>query len=100
MVFQGAITADLFVEFMEERVLPFCSLYLGSESVLTLDNILIHKDVHLQQLCDNASILLKFLLLYSPDYNSIKAIFKDIKAWINPSIYFCVVGLNLNLALV
>ena len=63
-------------------MLLFCLLYPKPWLVLILDNTLIYKDVHLQQLCDNAGILLKFLLLYSPDYNLIEAIFKNIKIWI------------------
>ena len=60
-------------------MLLFCSLYPGPQSVLILDNTLIHKDVRLQQLCDDAGALLKFLPPYSPDYNPIEVIFKDIK---------------------
>jgi len=82
IVFQGSITADLFVEFVEERVLPHCSLYPGPWSVLILDNASIHKDARLQQLCNDAGVILKFLPPYSPDYNPIEATFKDLKAWI------------------
>ena len=32
--------------------------------------------------CDKVDVLLKFLLPYSPDYNPIEFIFKDLKAWI------------------
>ena len=82
IVFQGSITADLFVEFVEERVLPCCTPYPGPRSVLILDNASIHKDARLQQLCSDAGVLLKFLLPYSLDYNPIEATFKDLKAWI------------------
>jgi transposase len=80
IIYSGSITADLFVEFVEERVLPHCTLYLKLHSVLILNNALIHKDLRLHQLCNNASVVLKFLLLYSLDYNPIKATFKDLKA--------------------
>jgi len=82
IVFQGSITADLFVEFVEERVLPCCNPYPGPRSVLILDNASIHKDTHLKQLCDEAEVLLLFLPPYSPDINLIEATFKDLKAWI------------------
>jgi transposase len=82
IIHQGAITADLFIEFVEERVLPHCSPYPGPRSVLILDNASIHKNPRLQQLCDNAGVLLKFLPPYSPDYNPIEATFKNLKAWI------------------
>ena len=82
IIFQGAITADLFIEFVEERVLPHCTPYPGPRSILILDNASIHKNPHLQQLCNDAGVLLKFLPPYSPDYNPIEATFKDLKAWI------------------
>ena len=82
IIFQGTTTADLFVEFVEERVLPYCSPYPGPRSVLILDNASIHKNPRLRQLCDEAGVLLKFLPPYSPDYNPIEATFKDLKAWI------------------
>jgi len=67
---------------VEERVLPCCTPYPRPRSVLVLDNALIHKNARLQQLCNDASVLLKFLPPYSPDYNPIEATFKDLKAWI------------------
>jgi transposase len=82
IIYQGSITADLFVEFVEERVLPRCSPYPGPRSILILDNASIHKDPRLQQLCNDAGVVLKFLPPYSPDYNPIEATFKDLKAWI------------------
>ena len=82
IIHQGAITADLFMEFVEERVLPYCSPYPGPRSVLILDNASIHKNPRLRQLCDEAGVLLKFLPPYSPDYNPIEATFKDLKTWI------------------
>ena len=63
-------------------MLPHCSPYPGPRSILILDNASIHKDHRLQQLCNNAGVVLKFLPPYSPDYNPIEATFKDIKAWI------------------
>jgi transposase len=82
IIHQGAITADIFVEFVEEMVLPHCSPYPGPRSVLILDNASIHKDPRLQHLCDEAGVILKFLPPYSPDYNPIEATFGDLKAWI------------------
>jgi transposase len=80
IVFQGSITADLFVEFVEERVLPCCNLYPRPQLVLILDNASIHKDKRLKQLCNEAEVLLLFLPPYSLDFNPIEATFKDLKA--------------------
>jgi len=35
----------------------------------------------LQQLCDNAGVLLEFLPPYSPDFNPIEEAFAEMKAW-------------------
>jgi hypothetical protein len=47
--------------------------------VLILDNVSIYKSVELCCICKEREILLKFLLLYSPDFNPIEATFKDLK---------------------
>ena len=80
IIHQGAITADLFIEFVEERILPYCSPYPGPQSILILNNASIHKSPRLQQLCNDAGVLLKFLPPYSPDYNPIEATFGDLKS--------------------
>ena len=82
IIFQGSITSELFLEFVRERVLPHCSAYLGPHSVLILDNASIHKSAQLRHMCEERGVLLKFLPPYSPDFNPIKATFKDLKAWI------------------
>ena len=35
----------------------------------------------LQQLCDNAGVMLEFLPPYSPDFNPIEEAFAEMKAW-------------------
>jgi transposase len=65
-----------------EQVLPHSSLYLGLRFVLILNNASIYKSERLRELCEQYSVLLRFLLPYSPDFNPIEATFKDIKAWI------------------
>ena len=50
--------------------------------MLILDNVSIYKSTKLCFLYKEKNILLKFLLLYSPDFNPIKNTFKDLKAWI------------------
>ena len=61
-------------------MLPHCSLYPGPRLVLILNNASIYKSTQLQELCEEHGVLLRFLPLYSPDFNPIKATFKDIKA--------------------
>jgi transposase len=50
--------------------------------VLVLDNASIYRSVKLRQMCEGRGVLLKFLLLYSLDFNLIEATFKDLKVWI------------------
>ena len=38
IIFQGSITTELFLEFVRERVLPYCSAYPRPRSGLILDN--------------------------------------------------------------
>jgi len=63
-------------------VLLNCTPYLRPRSIIILDNASIHKLARLQELYKRAGVILKFLLLYSPDFNPIEATFKDLKTWI------------------
>ena len=82
IIFQGAFTSELFKAFVEHKVLPNCTPYLGPRLIIILDNASVYKLKRLQELCDQAGVILEFLLPYSPDLNPIKATFKDLKAWI------------------
>ena len=62
----------MFLEFVEEKVLPYCSIYLGPRLVLILDNASIYKSAKLRSICKERGVLLKFLLLYSLDFNLIE----------------------------
>ena len=82
IVHQGAITTDIFLDFVEHKVLPYCNPRPGPCSVLVLDNASIHKSPRLKELCDAYGVMLEFLPPYSPDFNPIEATFHDLKAWI------------------
>ena len=47
IIFQGALTAALFEDFVEHQVLPNCTPYLGPRSIIVLDNASIHKSARL-----------------------------------------------------
>jgi hypothetical protein len=61
---------------------PSCEAFPGRRSVLVMDNASIHKDVRIKTACQEAGVLLQFLPPYSPDYNPIESMFKDLKAWV------------------
>ena len=82
IIFQGSITTELFLEFVQERVLSYCSAYLGPCLVLILDNASMYKSAKLRSMCKERGVLLKFLPPYSLNFNPIENTFKDLKAWI------------------
>jgi len=81
-IFQGSITAEIFMDFIEHKVLPHCNPRPGPRSVLVLDNASIHKNPRLRELCERYGVALKFLPPYSPDFNPIEPTFHDFKAWL------------------
>jgi transposase len=81
-IFQGSITSEIFLNFVEQKVLPHCNPRPGPRSVLVLDNASIHRNRRLRELCDAYGVALEFLPPYSPDFNPIEATFHDLKAWI------------------
>ena len=60
-------------------MLSYYTLYLGPRLVLILNNMSIYKLTRLQELCEEYSVLLKFLPPYSPDFNPIEATFNNIR---------------------
>jgi len=47
-----------------------------------MDNALFHHLDKIQQMCDDAGVILLYLLLYLPDFNPIKEMFKELKTYI------------------
>jgi len=46
----------------------------GRYSVLVLDNAIIHKSTHLEDICREKGVRLEFLPAYSPDFNPVSTI--------------------------
>jgi transposase len=77
-IFQGSYTKQIFNQFVCTEVLPRMNAYGGDRpprSVLVMDNARIHCSEELQQMCNEAGVLLIYLLPYSPDYNPIEQSF-------------------------
>ena len=79
-VHQGSITADIFNDFVQHKVLPLCNSS-GPRSVLVMDNARIHWSAELEAMCSEAGVLLARLPPYSPDFNPIETSFSILKQW-------------------
>jgi transposase len=82
VMFQGSFNGERFKDFIINYVLPCCTPFPGPRLVLVMDNASIHKTPGVVRACQEASVLLQFLLPYSPDYNPIEESFGDLKSWI------------------
>jgi transposase len=58
------------------------NLFPGPLSVLIIDNASCHGSQELKEMCNEAGVVLDFLPLYLPDFNSIEELFSVLKAWI------------------
>ena len=73
---------EIFLEWIQDELLPHCNLYPESKSIICLDNVNIHIDLRIQHVVEKVGLLLKFLPSYSPDFNPIELLFNVLKAWI------------------
>lgn len=76
---QGSITAEIFEEFLELNVLPYCA---AGYSVIVMDNASIHRSGRVEELCRSFGVDIEYLPPYSPDFNLIEKSFKVLKSWI------------------
>jgi len=66
---EGSMTKELLLEWLEFTVLLKCSAYLGSLSVLVMDNTSIRHDPEILELANHFGVRIEFLPPYSPDLN-------------------------------
>ena len=79
-VYHGGIDGPIFAH-LKEQVLPRCSPFPGPRSVLVMDNCSTHLVPGVQELCDKAGVVIRYLPPYSPDFNPIEELFSVAKAW-------------------
>lgn len=82
LVVEGSVTAAIFEDWLEHRVLPYCEPFPRRRSVIVMDNCSTHHGDRVQQLCDKAGVRLLYLPAYSPDYNPIELSFHLLKQWL------------------
>ena len=82
-IYHESIIQELFNNFVREQILPLITRaeYGDINSVLCLNNASAHKSDELQEMCDEASVILTFLPPYSCDFNPIEISFAVLKQW-------------------
>lgn len=65
LIYYGAITSDIYLNWLEIDVLPKYTAYSGPRSVLIMDNVSIYKGPVIQELCERFGVVLEYLLPYS-----------------------------------
>jgi hypothetical protein len=56
LVFQGSITAEIFEDWMETRILPKCNPWPGKNSIIIMDNCSIHRSQRVLDMCRERGI--------------------------------------------
>lgn len=80
-ILQGSIGGGLFADFIRE-LSPMRGRWPEPNSVLVMDNATFHRSSSTKELCDEAGVMLFFLSPYSPDLNSTKELFSQLKAFL------------------
>jgi transposase len=75
------ITRDIFREFVQ-GLLPRMNEWPLSNSVLIIDNALIHNVAGLRKMVEGRGARLLYLPDYSPDYNPIESSFPELEEWL------------------
>ena len=77
----GGVNGDVFYEFIHSKLLYHLNPFNGcnSQSVVIMDNALIHSVEMIQQV----GAIVLFLSPYSPDYNPIEELFSKVKKLLN-----------------
>ena len=81
MIYHDSITQKIFNDFVRNQVLSLTisTQYEDENSMLVLNNTKVHKSQKLQNMCDEADVILTFLLFYSYAYNFIEIFFAILK---------------------
>jgi transposase len=80
-VYKGLTDTKVFKDFIEE-LLPYCSKWPNPRSVLIMDNASFHHSEKIQQLYNDARVILHYLPPYSLDLNLIEEFFGELKTYI------------------
>jgi transposase len=76
-VFDGALDSPSFLAYVEQILVPT----LRPGDVVVLDNLAVHKQPEVRRAIETVGAQLRFLPLYSPDFNPIELAFAKLKAF-------------------
>ncbi len=74
-VFEGAVTSDLFVQWLREWLVPT----LAPGTTVVLDNLSVHRNADVRPAIEAAGCHLRYLPAYSPDFTPIELAFSTLK---------------------
>ena len=78
MVLDGAMHGAAFLAYVEQVLVPT----LTPGDIVIMDNLSVHKSAAVRQAIEAAAPELRFLPLYSPDFNPIEMAFSKLKAFL------------------
>jgi transposase len=78
---EGYYNGDDFYNWIINDLLPLCNAYSARHSVIIMDNNFGHVNRRIQDAIEARGCRVKYLPLYSPDYNPIELSFSVLKAW-------------------
>lgn len=78
MVFEGAMTGEMFVACVEQCLVPT----LKRTDIVVMDNLRAHKVAGVREAIEAAGTTLRYLPQYSPDLNPIEAAFSKFKTFL------------------
>ena len=83
-VVTGAVTGDVFEQFVQYSILPHLMPFNGinQHSIVVMDNASIHHVDGITELIQGVGAIPLFLPPYSPDYNPIEELFSKLKTTI------------------
>ena len=78
---EGWFNADGFFQWITDELLPYCTPYPGTRSVIVMDNAAIHCNLRIEEAIRGHGCEVRYLPPYSPDSNPIELSFSVLKAW-------------------
>jgi len=79
---EGYFNTESFYRWLVDKLLPSYRPYPGSNSVIILDNASSHYNLKIADAIRVRGYLVRYLLLYSPQFSLIELSFSILKAWI------------------